>query len=339
MLTTAYFISFLVAVAVLLFMVIYGEGYGINHILLAVVIVIGNGGYLALSVSQNIQHALLAVMLTYTIGIFAAMLLFINISEIYKVNLPNWLVCLMYIVQFVLYLASATIGTLDIFYKSAELKYMDDVVYLQKEYGPVHTVYAITIYVYFILLIACSTGVIKGKRKISSKDATLIFFLEFITISVYVAERLVGLRVELFPFVIDIAEILLLVPLTKLNTYTLTGNNEIVRSRLDAEGYVFFDKKLRFMGFNNKAAEFFPELGEWELEKKIPGSGGRFNTFLRQPLYRFLESPVDENSFGIFDMRDVKLKFKIGVIKNRAGRKRGYIIELDEVRMRERDRQ
>ena len=333
MLTVAYMISFLVSMTILLFMITYGEGYSINQVLLAVVIVIGNGGYFALSVSENLQQAILATQLTYTIGLFAPMILFVNITEIYKVRIPGWLLCLMYAFQFGLFLCVASIGKMDIWYRSVEYCRMGDVVYLNKEYGPLHTVYMVTMYVYFLLLIICSAGVIKGKRKISSQDATAIFFLEFFTIAVYVAERLVGFRIELFPFVINFCEILLMIPISKLNTYSLTGNNELVKNRLENEGYIFFDRKLRFMGGNHKAFEIFPELQEWDLERKIPGSGGRFNTYLRQPLYKFIEDQDESHSIGSFTMKDVRMNYRMGVIRNRSGLNQGYIIEIDEVRI------
>lgn len=332
MFTAAYLVSFLVAIAILLFMITYGEGYSINQILLAAVIVIGNGGYFALSVSENLEHAILCTQLTYTIGLFAPMLLFVNITEIYKVRVPSWLLCCMYAVQFALYLCTATIGKTDIWYKSVEYNRMGDIVYLYKEYGPFHTAYMVTLYLYFLLLVVCSAGIIKGRRKISSQDATAIFFLEFFTIAVYVAERLVGFRIELFPFVIILCEILLLIPITKLNTYSLSGNNELIRKRLEDEGYIFFDRRLRFMGGNQKAFEFFPELSEWALEKKIPGSGGRFNTYLRQPLYRYLEEQNEDLSIGSFTMKDIRLSYRIGTIRNHSGINQGYIIELDEGR-------
>ncbi len=332
MITVSYLISFLVAIIILLFMITYGEGYSINQILLAVVIVIGNGGYFALSVSEDLYHAILCTQLTYTIGLFAPMILFVNITEIYKIRMPSWLLCCMYAVQFALFLCTATIGKTDAWYSSVEYNRMGDIVYLSKEYGPFHTVYMITLYLYFLLLVICSAGIIKGKRKVSAQDATAIFFLEFFTIAVYVAERLVGFRIELFPFVIVFCEILLLIPITKLNTYSLSGNNELIRKRLEDEGYIFFDRRLRFMGGNQKAFEFFPELSEWALEKKIPGSGGRFNTYLRQPLYRYLEEQNEELSIGSFTMKDIKLSYRIGTIRNRSGITQGYIIELDEGR-------
>ena len=144
-----------------------------------------------------------------------------------------------------------------------------------------------------------------------------------------------GLKMELMPFVFEVAAVLLMIPITKLNTFSLTGHNELIRSRLEKEGYIFIDKKLRFMGCNDRAYEFFPELKEWELEKKLPGKGGRFNTYLRQPLYKYIEQEEDELLGGMFELKDEKLIYRIGIIRNRSGVKQGYIIELDKVHAKE----
>ena len=316
---------------VLLFMITYGDGYSINQILLVTVIVVGDAGYFPLSLSDTLPEALLATQITYVTGCFAPMLMFAIACEIYRVNLPGWLLCMMYAVQFGIFCCVMTIGRLDIFYKAVDFNRNGDVVYLTKVYGPMHTVELVTMGLYLLLLILVSSGVIKGKRRISTTDSTAIFFLEFFTVSVYIAQRMVGLQVELMPFAFDVGLILLMIPITKLNTYSITGNNEIIRSRLAQKGYIFFDRKMRFMGCNEKAYEFFPELNEWELEKKIPGKGGRFNTYLRQPFTKYLENEEGDLLTGNFLMKNERFFYNIGVIRNKSNRKQGYIIELDNI--------
>ncbi len=327
----AYLFTFLIAMTVLLFMITYGDGYSVNQILLVVVIVVGNAGYFPLSLSDTLPEALLSTTITYVSGCFAPMLMFAIACEIYKVQIPGWILCIMYAVQFGIYCCVMTIGRLDLFYRSAELHRNGDIVYLTKVYGPMHTVEIITMYLYFALLILVSAGVFPHKRRISTADSTAIFFLEFFTISVYIAQRMVGLQVELMPFAFDLGLVLLMIPITKLNTYSITGNNEIIRNRLEQKGYIFFDRKMRFMGCNEKAYEFFPELNEWELERKIPGKGGRFNTYLRQPFAKYLENEDDDLLTGNFLMKNERFFYNIGVIRNKSNRKQGYIIELDNI--------
>lgn len=324
-----YLFSFLIAMTVLLFMITYGDGYSINQILLVTVIVVGDAGYFPLSLSEGLPEALIATQITYVTGCFAPMLMFAIACEIYRVRIPGWLLCMMYAVQFGIYCCVMTIGKLELFYRTVEYNRSGDIVYLTKVYGPMHMVHIISMYIYFGLLILVSAGVFPHKRRISSADSTAIFFLEFFTISVYIAQRMAGFQIELMPFAFDMGLILLMIPITKLNTYSITGNNEIIRNRLEQKGYIFFDRKMRFMGSNEKAYEFFPELGEWELEKKIPGKGGRFNTYLRQPLTKYLENEEEELGGGNFLMKNERIYYSIGVIRNKSNRKQGYIIELD----------
>ena len=312
-------------------MITYGDGYSINQILLVTIIVVGNAGYFPLSLSDSLPEALLATQITYVTGCFAPMLMFAIACEIYRVHLPGWLLCLMYAVQFGIFSCVMTIGRLELFYKSVEFHRNGDIVYLTKVYGPMHTAQLFSMVFYLVLLILVSTGIFKGKRRISTSDATAIFFLEFFTVSVYIAQRMVGLQVELMPFAFDVGVVLLMIPITKLNTYSITGNNEIIRSRLAQKGYIFFDRKMRFMGCNEKAYEFFPELNEWELEKKIPGKGGRFNTYLRQPFTKYLDNEESDLFTGNFLMKNERFFYNIGVIRNKSNRKQGYIIELDNI--------
>lgn len=327
----AYLFSFLIAMTVLLFMITYGDGYSINQILLVTVIVVGDAGYFPLSLSDTLPEALIATQITYVTGCFAPMLMLAIACEIYRVHLPGWLLCMMYAVQFGIFCCVMTIGRLDLFYKDVAFNRNGDIVFLTKVYGPMHTAHLVSMGIYLALLILVSTGIIKGKRRISTSDSTAIFFLEFFTVSVYIAQRMVGLQVELMPFAFDMGLILLMIPITKLNTYSITGNNEIIRNRLAQKGYIFFDRKMRFMGCNEKAYEFFPELNEWELEKKIPGKGGRFNTYLRQPFTKYLEDEDGDLLTGNFLMKNERFFYNIGVIRNKSNRKQGYIIELDNI--------
>lgn len=76
----------------------------------------------------------------------------------------------------------------------------------------------------------------------------------------------------------------ILIPLIKISVFSLHSNQNLLEYKLNKIGYIAFDKRLKFMGCNDYAKKLFPELETWELEKKIPAGGAKFNTFLRQPL-------------------------------------------------------
>lgn len=85
------------------------------------------------------------------------------------------------------------------------------------------------------------------------------------------------------------------------------------------------------MGCNEYAAHLFPELLEWKVEKKIPGNGGRFNTFLRQTFMKFVESRQERPMQGTpFTIKDRTFRYTVKHLYNRK-RQIGYVIELIDV--------
>lgn len=325
-----YLLSFIASVLILLYAVTNGEGYSTNQVLAVAVTVVGNGGYLALSRSQNLEEALLANKITYVMGIFLPMLLFIVICEILRIDIPVALKIIMYSVQFVLYFGVVSIGYSDIFYKSAEYHLENGIVYLSKTYGPLHTGYIVTMYAYLLGVIIVLLVSTVRKNIIGSRNISVIFFLEFLTMSSYIAERIIHLRIELVPIVDLITLSALMVPLSKIHTFSLTGRNDLIRRRIDSAGFIMFDRRMRYMGCNTFAADIFPELLQWEPEKKVPGSGGRFNTYLRQSLMGYVQS-CGEISVNTFNIKDKVYISRIGSIKNRFDRLQGYMIELEDI--------
>lgn len=122
-----------------------------------------------------------------------------------------------------------------------------------------------------------------------------------------------------------------MITVTKLRLYSVEGNKEIIDEKLYKSGFIVFTKKLCYMGCNKAAAELFPELQKWELEKKVPGSGGRFNTFLRQPLMQYINSnlkvPIKGKPFVI---KEKSFGFSIRCLNN-GKRHIGYIIEIIDI--------
>lgn len=108
-------------------------------------------------------------------------------------------------------------------------------------------------------------------------------------------------------------------------------NKDIIASKMEGTAYIVFSKKLAYMGYNEYAGILFPELLEWELEKKIPGNGGRFNTFLRQSFMKYVETNQEHPMQGTpFTIKDRTIHYTVKHLYNRK-RKIGFVIELTDV--------
>ena len=86
------------------------------------------------------------------------------------------------------------------------------------------------------------------------------------------------------------------------------------------------------MGSNECARTLFSELEEWDLEEKIPGNGGRFNTFLRQPLNEYVKSGATVKTDGkTYKYKDLVCKYEIGSLLKSNNTIRGYYIKVSDV--------
>lgn len=326
-----YFVCFLISVLILLWSVSINEHMRINQILLIVITVIGNGGYYALAGSTCLETAILANKLTYLIGIFSPMLIFFNICEICKIRIRHSLVIVLYTVQLLLYMSVLTIGSGDLFYRAVEFHVGSNGGYLTKSYGPLHSIYLLMFFLYFVMSLCVSAYSMKNKNKVSHKNVDLVLFTSVLMVGTYFYERALHLEFEFVPFAFTIGLLAILISITRTMQYNVEENSGMIASKMEGTAYIVFSKRLEYKGCNEYAGNLFPELLEWELEKKIPGNGGRFNTFLRQSFMKYVESKQEQPMQGNpFTIKDRTFRY---TVKNLYSRKKriGYVIELIDV--------
>ena len=120
--------------------------------------------------------------------------------------------------------------------------------------------------------------------------------------------------------------------LIRLSNYSIYSNQSLSDAQLKNVGCIFFNRDLKYMGCSDYATTLFPELMQWELEKKIPGNGGRFNTFLRQPLLNYMKAEkYDESLNKSFEYKGEAYHFEISAIHPSGKRADGYLIQVSNV--------
>ena len=230
-----------------------------------------------------------------------------------------------------LYMSVLTIGSSDLFYKTVEFHVGSNGGYLTKTYGPLHSIYLLMFFLYFVMSMWVSAYSMKNKNKVSYKNVDLLIFTSILIVGTYFVERVLHLRFEFVPFAFTIGLMAILKSITKTMQYVVEENRDIIDAKLEGTAYIVFSKKLAYMGCNEYAGILFPELLEWELEKKIPGNGGRFNTFLRQTFMKFVESRQERPMQGTpFTIKDRTFRYTVKHLYNRK-RQIGYVIELIDV--------
>ncbi|MBE5837282.1 histidine kinase N-terminal 7TM domain-containing protein [Butyrivibrio sp.] len=327
-----YLVCFCIALVMLLFIVAYEKAIDVNLILLIAVVAVGNGGYYALYSSQNLEEAILANTMSYVIGIFAPTVLFLIICNICHVFVPKIVSSILYAVQIVIFLTVSTVGKSDIFYKTVEYSTDGGGAYLIKTYGPMHSVFLVFLLLYTTAGIVVCMYSLSRKTVVSRTNVNIILFMDMLVVGVYLVEKFIHLEFELIPIFLTFSIAVIMVPLIRISVYSVYNNKDIFEDEINSTGYIIFSRKLKYMGCNDYAKVLFPELDKWELEKKIPGNGGRFNTFLRKPLMDYVkENTTKKTPVKTYGYKGQIYRYEIAKLMSSKKWSIGYLIKVHNV--------
>ena len=203
----------IMALASLVILLIYTLGKVRKHlwmILLQLSVCVVNLGYLAFSLSSNVSEALLANRISYIGNVYMILFLLLSISNACGVKFSKVFDSLLLIISSIMLVFSLTQGYLDLFYKNVEFTVIDGFVRLIKEYGYMHTVYVIYIFVYFLLIIGTVVYSVIRKKNPSVKNVIYIVILGFMNILIWFIEQFTENRIEYLSLSYVVNEILLL---------------------------------------------------------------------------------------------------------------------------------
>lgn len=327
-----YIVCFFIALLVLLFLIAFEEIVDVNIVLLVVVVSISNGGYYALTFSKNIEEAILASKIIYVIGIFAPVLVFLIICDLCQIQISKIIKSILYAAQLILYMNVCMIGRSQTFYKTVEYHVEGGFPYLTKIYGPMHTVYLFSLFFYSAACVVVGMYGINKRNVVSRINVDILLFVEILNGGVYFIERFVHLNYELTPIFATVSLFAVLLPTIKVSMYSVSNNMEIFKDEIKNMGCIIFDKNLKYMGCNDYAIALFPELYNWEIDKKVPGNGGRFNTFLRQPLLKYInDDDHDKSESMTYTYKGEVYQYNLGTLLRNEKSVRGYFIQVSNV--------
>lgn len=328
-----YFACFCIMLIMLLYIMAFEKTVNINVLLLVIVLAIGNGGYYALAYSSNLEEAILANIMSYSVASYAPLVLLFVICNICQINIRKRVSVILYTIQILIFLSVCTIGKLDIFYKTVEFHAgTNGNSYLTKTYGPMHTLCIASMIIYAFASVVVEIYSLNRRNVVSRAHVDIVLFLDILTIGVYLLERIIHFNFELIPIFETFAGVVIINILLRISTFSVYNNQEMFMDELKKKGYIIFDKNFKYMGSNEYATILFPELKDWEIEKKIPGNGGRFNTFLRQPLLNYAkDGEMEETSSRTYEYKGESYCYEIGTLMRNGKRSKGYFIRVSNV--------
>ena len=166
-----YLVVFLLSVILSgVYMLIWRKHFDVHITLVYCLVPVVNLGYLMLSLAENTSAALDATRLIYLGGCFLQMFIMLTIFSLCGIPLPRWIRMIVIGLSTAVFLSSASIGYLKIFYKSAEMQVVDGQRMMMKDYAFMHSVFYAMVILYFSNFVMFSLQLIIGKCKPSDRN-------------------------------------------------------------------------------------------------------------------------------------------------------------------------
>ena len=260
-----YLICTIVSTLLLLSILAITKHHNALHILFFVFVCISDFGYLFLSVSKDLNEAILANKISY-IGCFLPFLIILSNARFCKIQLPKILVILLAAMNALQLFFINSIGHFDFYYRSAKLGNFHGSTYLIKDYGPAHNYYVIMLILETLFSALIVFYAYRHQSKVSYGTVTFLGLGVGFTIIVFFVERLIHLEVELVPISYLLMSIFYLMVTYRAQLYDFSVGIISVYEQQKNYLCISFDPHLRLMDYNDNALAVYPELARTHID-------------------------------------------------------------------------
>lgn len=319
-----YLITAVLAVINLFVLIFIFEPKKTNYyfMILMLLFALTNGAYLAIAVSTSLEEAVLANKISYLGGCFMPPIILFLICAICNYTIRPWLRCLLYTYSAVVYFSVLTIGYSNIYYDRIYLEKFMDATVLGHTYGPAHKLFYVILYGYLITQVVLLVYSLVKKRAVSRYSLGALLIMEVVTISLFIAGRIVNSNIEIMPLVYVIDGWFFLYMYQRGMIYNVEDNIAGSFAKQGTYGYIMLDTKLNYLGCNQTAGNIFPGISECVVDHSITKS----------PEMEVVSTWIDEyfgNAKKVFSYENKERHFEGRIESIMYGRKVcGYMVEL-----------
>lgn len=329
MIIPLYGVAFILSVIFFLLLVKIGQKQKItNYLLLFLAISIGNFGYYSICTSSSLENAIRGNNLVYLGGVLIPVLLFVSIANLCRQPINHVLLLLLVLFASVVIYYAFQVGLRTDFYSSVSLTQIDGVSFLEKEYGPMHSLYPVYVLFCMALGMWILAASFSQRKKISYKVILSLFLAQIVSVGVYAGERILHSRIEWMTFVYLLDEMLILSLIRRIGMYEVSDNIANALEEHSTYGYLVFDNQHRYLGCNEKVKEYIPEIADLRMD----GTIGEETPFLYQNLAPKLEEAqrAEVLQYYMFkDRRELRCSVK-PLYHGARKRKIGLMVELED---------
>ncbi len=315
-------------VFVMILLVIYAgrwqKGFSVYFTLIFTIIPVAVLGTYYLSVSKTADEAFNAQKIVYVGGVFLVYFITLAILDLCNISVPKWIRVLVLLDSGLMFLIIQTTEYTGLFYTKYSLSIVNDGVYLERTYGPMHSIYLFTLGVYLVVVLFSVLYSLCFKKNVPKKRAVLLLVVEGICFAAYVVEKTIDLNLSLSVLSYAFAEIVFLIIIRRISLYSIreTVVDSIVA--MNDDGYIALDKRLRYLGCIGNAEVVFPQLKKTRVDKKA-----KKDEFLRTEILPLIRDFRENGRANPVHVRRGNIIYQLTVIPLFIGKKRvGYQIRI-----------
>lgn len=202
-------------------------------------------GYFAISISKNLEEALLANRLAYLGCVFLPLFMLMSIAKVCQLAMPKWSIGLSISISSIVFLLTATQGYFPVYYKEVRLEYVNGVAQLVKEYGPLHGIYHVYLLGYLGLMIGLIVYSTIKQRVKTYIHATLLVVVVLLNIMIWLVEQLISRDFEFLSVSYVASELLLFLLYAMIQEYEISMNKEINNTSVIDDVRTEYEKLLQ----------------------------------------------------------------------------------------------
>ena len=169
-----------------------------------------NGGYFLLSVCSSLAVARVANGISYFGTAFSMLVMLLIICNVCGFRMKKWTVVTLTAISTAAFLLAAGGDWMGLYYKAISLETRNGTTRLIKEYGPLHSLYAMYLGLYMAIMVAAIAQASKTKRLASPKYTLFLFAAVLLNLGVWLVEQIIHVDFEFLSVSYIATEVLLL---------------------------------------------------------------------------------------------------------------------------------
>ncbi len=271
-------------VFVMILLVIYAgrwqKGFSVYFTLIFTIVPIAVLATYYQSISKTADEAFNAQKLIYVGGVFLVYFITLAIFDLCNITVPKWIRIWVLLESGFMFLIIQTTEYTGLFYSKYGITTVNDGVYLTRTYGPMHSVYLFVMAVYLVIVLFAVLYSLCFKKNVPKKRALLLLITETICFAAYAVEKTISLNLSLTVLSYAFAEIIFLFIIRRISLYSVRDSVVDSIVAMNDDGYITFDKRLRYLGCIGNAERVYPDLKKTRVDKKVKKSEFMKSEFL-----------------------------------------------------------